>query len=116
MGSDTHIHDNHPAPNVPGEDVDGRPAAQEIGYHLGGDFLGIGADAFSHNTVVAGHNEDDFVLDLGLWIAGDACQLNGQRLDSSQTTLRLGQYILASLCCRHSGFVQWANPRNQILE
>ena len=64
-GRDAHVDDAHLGARMPRQHVDAGAAGREVGDHLRRDFLRESADALGGDTVVAGHDDDDFFGDLG---------------------------------------------------
>ena len=101
-----HIHDNDAGAGMAGQGVDGRAAVQEIRHHLGGDFLGEGADAVSHDAVISGHGDDDFVLDGREGLTGDPGDLDGEGFQAAEAAGWLGEGILTSTGGRGGHFIE----------
>ncbi len=54
------IGDQHARADMAPQHIDGRAAGEEVVDHLRGHVRRIGADAFRHHAMIAGHHRDGF--------------------------------------------------------
>ena len=94
IGSHAHIHNNHPGPRLPGQDIDSRTAAQKIDHHLPSDSRRVCANPLLGHTVVASHHDNRLAWERWMRHSADTRQLDGKRLQLTETPGRLCEDIL----------------------
>ena len=109
----THVHDHDPRPNMFGQHVDRRAAAQKIQYHLRGHLLWEGTDPLFHHTMISGHDGHNFMLDARTSLTRNPGQLDGQALQAPQAALRFGEHILPGAGSGHGSLVEGLDARDQ---
>jgi hypothetical protein len=116
IADDPDVYRDHPGADLPGQHVDSRAADGDIGQHLEGHFLGIGAGAFRRYPVIRGHHNKGFAADLGFFNTLNARQLDREIFQSSQAAGGFGQSILAGSRGSHGFFIQGFNPFKGIIQ
>ena len=110
-----HIYDDDARADVPRQHVDGRAAVQEVIDHLGCYGARISAHTLCRDAVVACHYDYRFACDARPCAAGDACQLDRERLQSSKAAPRLREPVLSCPRLLHRLAVERADGLDDLL-
>ncbi len=93
--ADAEVDDGDACAHLPGDDVDGRSAGEEVRHHLRRHLPGPRRHALGEHAVVAGEDDDRRSgRDGGRAGSGDRGEADAQRLQASERAGRFGEALL----------------------
>ena len=116
VGGDPGVEHRHPGAGGPGDDVDRRPAGEEVGDHLRGHLGGVGAHPAGGDPVVAGADEHRAGAEGDGIAAAHRGEADGELLEPAQAAGGLGEVVLVPPCRLGGAGVGRCDPADGVLE